>query len=156
MGYFDSAIQDLDICFNKEDSWKYKGIDGLKSLRNHYKPIPGKHGVYIIRAPEAFSRLSGCSDILYIGSAGDATYKTKQGIGKSKGSVGRLFNTRKDYLLNLIHDFFGLDDFRVECYFTDQTEDPEEIESKLIEAYLKDHLELPPVNAKIPEIVTKK
>jgi hypothetical protein len=48
----------------------------------------------------------------------------------------------------MIERLYPGEEFVVECYFTTQNEDPEEIENKLLLAYLKTHYELPPANHK--------
>lgn len=129
--------------------WKYKSGD-LPSLKKSSPPIPPQHRIYIFRAPHLLNRVRGTSDVIYIGQSGGGKRGGAQGIGPGNGGPGRLLNTRgpDEQVREMIENLYPAEEFVIECYFTTQNEDPEEIEKKLLLAYLKTHYELPPANHK--------
>jgi hypothetical protein len=138
----------------KWQKWKYKS-GNLRSLKHTTPPIPPRYGAYIIRAPHLICRVKDASDIVYIGQSGGLSRRGEQGIGPStEGAVGRLFNTRgpDEWVREQIEELYPDEYFMVECYFTKNGEDPEDIETALLLAYLKVHLELPPANHKAKKL----
>lgn len=115
-------------------SWQYEA-GNFKALKNASRPIPLKHGVYIIRSTQSLSRVLGCSDVVYIGQSGGKPRGGKQGIGPGNNSLRRLFNTRnpEKWVRERIEELFPDKIFRVECYFT-SSEDPKEVEQALLRA----------------------
>jgi hypothetical protein len=134
--------------------WTYPS-GNLLSLRESCCPIPPKYGVYIIRAPQPLNRVKSSSDVVYIGQSGDK--KREQTIGPVYGprgglqKRGRLLNTRgRDaQVREMIEKLYPQSKFIVECYFTNQGENPKTIEIELLSAYLETHYELPPANHKL-------
>ena len=127
--------------------WEYRAGD-LKSLKRARPSIPCEHGVYIIRAPEPLPRVRGASNVVYVGQSGGGSRGGKQGIGPGNGGPGRLFNTRgaDELVRKRIEGLFPNGTFVVECTFVSSPEDPEELEARLLRAYVETHCELPPAN----------
>ena len=125
-------------------SWPYPAGQ-FRSLKNAHPPIPPRHGVYLIRAPQPIPRVRGRSDVVYIGQSGGGRRAGKQGIGPGNGGPGRLFNTRgfEQVVRNRIEEMHPGQTFVLECAFLD---DPGQVEIDLLKAYFEAHLELPPAN----------
>lgn len=139
---FDAAYEKLSW-----QRWKYLA-GAYTTLRSSDPPIPASYGVYLIRAPEPLQRVRGSSTVIYIGQSGGGARRGVQGIGPTKGSPGRLFNTRgaDEPVRQSIEQLFPGREFMLECAFLHPGDDPAEMESKLLGAYLADHCELPPAN----------
>jgi hypothetical protein len=148
----DSQFEKLYKLHKWEEPWLYPAGDQY-SLKRSSRPIPPRHGVYLIRSPEAMQRVRGSSDLIYIGQSGGGARGGRQGIGPGNGGPGRLFNTRgtDKTIREMIERLFPGKTFRVECAFLD-AEDPQEVEAKLLGAYLEDHCELPPANHGSPDV----
>ena len=127
--------------------WKYK-VGDLASLKRASPPIPPKHGVYLLRAPNPICRVKGASNVIYVGQSGGGKRSGAQGIGPGNGGPGRLFNKRghDKVVREYIEGLFPQEEFLVECHFTRNHEDPEEIEGRLLLAYFRTHFEFPPAN----------
>jgi len=121
----------------KYESGKFESIKGC---------IPNKHGVYILRAPYLLGRAKGSSDIIYIGKAGEM----RNGELTEQGIQGRCYNpTRPElqtFIRRKIEELYPNEEFIFEYYVTNQNEIPEDIEQKLLQAYLQTFCELPPAN----------
>ena len=125
-------------------SWRYPA-GHFESLKTVDPPIPCRHGVYVIRAPQLIPRVQGRSNVVYIGQSGGGQRAGKQGIGPGNGGPGRLFNTRgfEEVVRTKIEDLFPGSDFILECAFV---VDPLQVEADLLQAYFEAHFELPPAN----------
>jgi hypothetical protein len=100
-------------------------------------------GVYVIRYEKNFGRLKGCSDILYIGST-----INRKGMWKR---IGQYFDPDPTQVTNKrIHEFLKRH-IPMEISFI-YLEVPERLESQLLQEYITDHDELPPLNRNLPKI----
>ena len=113
--------------------WRCLGPKGMEGL-------PNSKGVYVIRLADGktVKRLTGDSDILYIGS------------GKLRNRLGAHLLSRwsfkdKGWLIALIRTKFPLEF----GHFANAT--PRDAESELLGRYFKDHFELPPANRQMPK-----
>jgi hypothetical protein len=126
------------------ERWPYPAGQ-FESLKKGHRPIPPRHGVYLIRAPQPIPRVRGHSDVVYIGQSGGGKRGGKQGIGPGNGGPGRLFNTRgfEQHVRDKIEGLLSGSEFVLECTFD---VDPGQFEGDLLKAYFETHLELPPAN----------
>lgn len=100
--------------------------------------VPKKKGVYVIRLENKknFGRLKGQSDVLYIGKT-EAQNGLKQRIsfyfrpGKTQLTNMRINSMQKKYKMEI-------------AWLT--SDDSNNLEHKLVNAYMEDHHELPPFN----------
>lgn len=100
--------------------------------------IPDKKGVYLLKQPKKFGRLNGISDILYIG-------KSTSGL---KSRLSFYFKPGlTQYTSQRINKFLKQHK-GIQIFFTTNSS-PRELEKKLIQRYIKDHKELPPLNRSV-------
>ena len=102
--------------------------------------LPNKPGVYAVRSCRDYSRCTGSSDILYIGSA--ANYR---GL---KNRIGQYFSpgptqTTNIRILGLVGDSA---DFEIAFATVPSAREAKPLEASLLALYEKDHFELPPQN----------
>ena len=112
-------------------SWKSLSTENLSH-------IPDKKGIYIIRAIREIPRLTGLSDILYVGQG-----NLKNRLGKCLNyklhysswpyESGRIYRVEKE--LNLPMEFSYL-----------IMNSSQQAETAILDEYEKQHIELPPLN----------
>lgn len=103
---------------------------------------PNCCGVYALRLPINFGRLKGDSDIVYVGCTKKATGTLANRLRKHTKSSG--ISTQ----LSKISEWRS--DLEIAWKTQASASDASHAERVLLEGYLQDHLELPPLNRKFP------
>lgn len=110
------------------------------------KGISSSPAVYALLLDQRFPRLIGSTQVLYVGQTsrlgGDSDRSRLYGYRYPSGKHGRLIRSKADRLTELGHQIT----FR--WVIVGSKDDAKEIERKLLEMHLKEHLELPPFNSK--------
>jgi hypothetical protein len=122
---------ELNYIINKSLTWHSFDKENVKNA-------PSLKGIYVIRMArgQLFGRLSGVSDILYVGSAeskGGLRQRLQQYFhpGRTQWTNLRIKELTKKYQMEVTW-----------CPY----DEPKNLEHELLRRYLKDHEELPPLN----------
>lgn len=110
---------------------------------------PTAAGVYVIRCRTPFSRVSGVSDVLYVGSAGN-----RDGL---RARLRQYFHPGPTQRTNqrLLNRCGASNDYEISYVVCDSQRAASELEASMLGRYLAEHGELPPENRVLPRVSTE-
>ena len=127
---------------------KWTDWERWQPLEEEYlKKVPSEAGTYLIRTRRAMPRVSGRSDIVYVGKG-----ILKRRIGDCLAYRKKERNSWPYYSKSLCGLMDGLTlDLEFSYTIAPSREHGERLEAYILEGYEKEHFELPPVNRVRPK-----